>query len=128
MALKQGPRPLSKERGPDNDERDSPHGTAVALLDDPLSEVVYRVQLAREQYGIGYAEGWQAGAVAAIADYKAAQHGIYREARLEQRRRHVCCRRCRLRGHRDGCTGCQERDRETYGEPHPDDFTGRGAA
>lgn len=89
---------------------------------DPAAEARYRAVLARESFAAGYAEGLADGAVGAAAAIKAAQHGCYANAQLEARRWHVCCKECRRRGHRDGCTRCEDRDRETFGEPHPDDY------
>jgi hypothetical protein len=72
-----------------------------------------------------YERGLQDGAVRAIAAYKAAQHGVYRDAVAERRRWHLCCRRCRLHGHREGCPDCEDRDRETFGDLQPGDYPGR---
>jgi hypothetical protein len=43
---------------------------------------------------------------------------------IEAARWHVCCRPCRLGGHRRGCADCEDRTRETYGQPHPADSSG----
>jgi hypothetical protein len=40
---------------------------------------------------------------------------------------HVCCKRCRLSGHRGGCRSCENRTRETFGQPHADDYCGDAA-
>jgi hypothetical protein len=47
---------------------------------------------------------------------------------IEAARWHVCCRPCRLSGHRKGCTDCEDRARETFGQPHPADSSGDIAA
>lgn len=75
-----------------------------------------------------YERGFEDGAVEAVRAYKAAQHGIYRDALTERARWHLCCRRCRLNGHRDGCTDCEDRDRETFGQPSPDESPAELAA
>ncbi len=46
---------------------------------------------------------------------------------LEMVRYHVCCAGCRRDGHRAGCVRCVENCRETFGQPHPDDFPGQQA-
>lgn len=97
----------------------------LAALADPEAEAAYRAQLAREAYRDGYDEGFSAGAAAQAAAYKAVLTGVFRSAQLEQRRRHVCCAPCRRTGHRNGCTRCEDRSRETYGNSHPDDYPGR---
>lgn len=70
-----------------------------------------------------YERGQVDGYLLAVADIKAGQRGAVRDAQLERRRWHVCCRRCRLNGHRDGCRDCEDRTRETFGQPHPDDHS-----
>lgn len=72
-------------------------------------------------YERGLHEGW----LDAIADLKAWQQGVVRDAEQERRRRHLCCPRCRLAGHRNGCRDCEDRDRETFGQPMRGDFPGR---
>jgi hypothetical protein len=68
--------------------------------------------------------GFQVGYLAAIAEFKRAQHQAVNDLDTWLNRWHVCCRPCRLRGHhRDGCADCQARTRATFGEAHPDDFT-----
>jgi hypothetical protein len=42
-------------------------------------------------------------------------------AEVEACRWHLCCRRCRLAGHRAGCPDCEDRARETFGQSHRDD-------
>jgi hypothetical protein len=66
-----------------------------------------------------YERGMREGYLLAVADFKAFQHGIVKDAEAERRRWHLCCRRCRLEGHRDGCPDCQDRTRETFGQPFP---------
>lgn len=93
----------------------------LALLADQDAELELLRRLAAESYHAGWSEGF----VTAIKEYKAAQHGLYRDAQLEPSRYHVCCRECRRSGHRDGCEACQDRDRWTYGANHPDDYRGQ---
>lgn len=69
-----------------------------------------------------YERGYHEGALAAVAAVKAAIHGVYRDAELEARRWHLCCRRCRLAGHRHGCTDCDQRDRATFAAPSRGDW------
>lgn len=63
---------------------------------------------------------WQAGYAAAIADIKAAEHGLVAAlgevAEVQRHRWHLCCLPCRRAGHRTGCDACQDRTRETFGE------------
>jgi hypothetical protein len=73
-----------------------------------------------------YERGQVDGYLLAIADVKAFQHGAVKDAQLERRCWHLCCRRCRLSGHRDMCCDCQERVRATFGQPHPHDYPGTG--
>jgi hypothetical protein len=70
--------------------------------------------------GDQYAAGWHDGVLA----YKRAEHGIVDDLRREAARWHLCCRECRLAKHRPGCMQCQGRTRETFGQPHPDDYPG----
>ena len=95
---------------------------------NPEAEIRYRMALCREHYGRGVGDGYGLGYVAAIEDVKAAQHGIYEVLRhcheVGTARWHVCCGRCRLHGHRTGCTACQQRTPDTMGQEHPDDYTG----
>jgi len=87
-----------------------------------------------------WAEGYRAAAEAvaerarsegyseAVADVKAAEHGIvrvFREvAEAEAARWHLCCPACRLAGHRAGCRDCQDRTRETFADPMPGEYAG----
>lgn len=68
--------------------------------------------------------GLHEGYLLAVADFKAFQHGAVRDAQLERRRWHLCCRRCRMKGHRGGCRDCQDRTRETFAGPYPGDYPG----
>lgn len=97
----------------------------AASLIDPAAETRHWIRIAREHYSSGYDTGYEEGAVAAIEEYKRQQHGLVREAQLEQPRHHVCCGPCRRTGHQPGCSACEDRDRETFGQPHPDDFPGQ---
>lgn len=64
-------------------------------------------------------QGLHEGYLLAVADFKAYLHGIVRDAELERRQWHLCCRRCRLEGHRDSCRDCEDRTRESFGQPVP---------
>ena len=96
---------------------------AMQLAAAAEAETRYRLQFARElseetgrrEYERGLHEGY----LLAIADLKAFQHGAVKDAEIERRRWHLCCPRCRLRGHRDGCRDCQDRTRETFGHTLP---------
>lgn len=46
-------------------------------------------------------------------------------ADVEAARWHLCCRPCRLAGHRAGCTDCEDRNRETFGLPSAADYQGQ---
>jgi hypothetical protein len=66
-----------------------------------------------------FERGIHEGYLLAVADFKAFQQGVVRDAQLERRRWHLCCRRCRLEGHRDSCRDCEDRTRETFGQALP---------
>jgi hypothetical protein len=88
-------------------------------------------QWAAEARAEGYEAGWNDGRLDLIADEKRAQVGIVRalrEAVPPAFRWHVCCRSCRLSGHRPGCRSCEDRARESFGRPHPDDYRGQDGA
>jgi len=89
------------------------------------------VDWARHARADAYEAGWSAGRLDLIADEKRAQMGIARALRDSAPppfQWHVCCRACRLGGHRPGCRSCEDRTRETFGEPHPDDYRGQDGA
>lgn len=79
---------------------------------------------AAREYERGMREGW----LLAVADLKAWQQGVVRDAQLERRRWHLCCRRCRLEGHRNGCRDCEDRDRDTFAQPGAGDTRTEGTA
>lgn len=93
-----------------------------AVIPDPALEVAYRAQLAAEAYQAGHDDGRRDGIADTIAWYKRLLANTVADARLEGSRWHLCCKPCRLNGHRDGCGRCEDRDRETFSLPHPDDF------
>jgi hypothetical protein len=97
----------------------------LAVLSDPLAEIELRRRLAREAYERAAADvrerSLAEGYLLAVEDIKGAQHDVYRDALLEARRWHVCCVRCRRRGHREGCPDCEDRNRETFGCPVDDE-------
>lgn len=72
------------------------------------AEIRYRHQMAREMYARGHERGLNEGYVLAVADVKAIQHGIVRDAELEA-----------LRWGPGG--------REHFGDPRPGDYPGRTA-
>jgi hypothetical protein len=96
-------------------------------LINPAAEGAYRRQLAAEAYRAGFDDGRRAGIADAIAWYKRLLANTVADARLERSRWHVCCRQCRLAGCRDGCTRCEDRTRDAYHLPHPDDYARGGA-
>lgn len=100
----------------------------INALPDPAAEIELRHRMAREAFERGRACGLSEGYVEAIADVKAAQHAIYgvlaRHHEVSERRWHVCCRPCRLRGHRSGCPDCENRTSRTFSQPHPADSSG----
>ena len=82
----------------------------------------------RTAYLLGYADGydqrtsetdraWAAMPVQRVPEGPAL-------AASEAARFHVCCRACRTGGCRKGCPDCQQRTRETFADPHPDDYEG----
>jgi hypothetical protein len=96
------------------------------LLDampDPQAVDEYWRRICREMTAQAAADGYERGQadgyLRAVADFKSFQQDAVRDALLERRRRHLCCRRCRLDGHRDGCPDCQDRTRETFGQAFP---------
>ena len=103
----------------------------IAYSDGRDRESAARLAGISEGYAIGYEAGDRAGAEAVhewyagqdrdIAAELAGQHPRPERARFELTRWHVCCRACRRGGHRDGCPDCEDRTRETFGEPHPGD-------
>ena len=84
---------------------------AIAAAELVEAETAYRHQLAREMADHAAAEAYERGAAdgyaQAIADMKAAQHGIVRDAELETRRW--------------GPGG-----RPRFADPRPGDYPGRG--
>lgn len=112
--------------------------TPAAVLDtlpDPATETAYRHQLAREAYDAGLADGYRIGYRLGAHDYSADwQQTILpilervadspAPADRDRRRWHVCCRPCRRTGHQPGCPDCEDRTRDTYSDPHPDDYPG----
>lgn len=66
-----------------------------------------------------YERGLRDGHLATIAALKRAQHQAVDDLTTYLTRWHLCCRRCRLKGHLNGCQECVSRTRETFGEPMP---------
>lgn len=75
---------------------------------------------AASEYERGSADGY----LAAVADLKRAQHQAVDDLDAYLSCWHVCCRRCRLEGHRDSCRDCQARTRATFSDPQPGDYPG----
>ena len=104
----------------------------VALLPGWDAELAYWRQLGCEAwadgYRLGYDAGFERGARLIEAGWPAIVEPVLRNrpdhAVAEARRCHVCCARCRRDGHRPGCPDCEDRDRETFGRPHPGDYGG----
>lgn len=96
---------------------------------DRATELAARLagELAAEAYDRGYQGGYERGARVLSAEWPSVVAPLLAEwpdhAELVRRRCHVCCRECRRGGHRDGCARCEDRTPETYGTPHPDDYT-----
>jgi hypothetical protein len=112
-------------------------GASVADLDPrallALSEErELQEALRHADYHRGYLEGgrskFEEGYAAAVTDLKTAQHEHVASLAVYLRAWHVCCGPCRRAGHRDGCSRCEDRTRETFGRPHPDDHPGQEAA
>jgi hypothetical protein len=96
-----------------------PPELVAALIEaiDPEAEIRYRQQLAQEAAMAQRERSWSEGYAAAIADVKAAEHGIvaiFRDVAETEARRWT------LRG--------EPRTRATFGQPHQDDYPGREAA
>jgi hypothetical protein len=90
---------------------------AAELLDlSDERDLAERAWLAawRDGYAAGAADAWSAGYAAAVTEVKAAEHGL---VRLVRGMAETEAARWTLRG--------EVRTRETFGQPHPDDYTGR---
>jgi len=96
----------------------------VDLISDPSAELAYRRVISRDAARDGWRGGYAAGFLAAVEQIKAAQQQAVASLQLEALRNTVLCRSCRTSGRRDDCTRCEVRTRETYGQPHRDDFKG----
>lgn len=73
-----------------------------------------------------YERGRVDGFLAAVAEFKRAQHQTVDDLDAWLNRWHLCCPRCRLEGHRDNCPNCVGRTRETFGQPSPGEPDGAG--
>ena len=102
-------------------ERDDLRRLAAALVDaiDTGAEVGYRCAMWRD--------GW-AACLDRFADLVGGRVYPAHPTDLERLRHHVCCGACRRTGHRAGCERCEDRIRETFGQPHPDDYVSGGEA
>jgi hypothetical protein len=81
---------------------------AIEAAELAAAESRYRFQLAREMAAVAYERGQVDGYLLAVADFKAFQHGLVRDAELETARW--------------GPAG-----REHFADPRPGDFPGRAA-
>jgi hypothetical protein len=96
-----------------------PPELVAALIEaiDPEAEIRYRQQLAQEAVMAQRERSWSEGYATAIADVKAAEHGlvaVFRDVAETEARRWT------VRG--------EPRTRATFGQPHKDDYPGREAA
>lgn len=90
----------------------------LAAIPDPQAELELRRQLVREAYehgrALGWREGYERGARLLEAEWPSVVGPVITDrpdhAELERRRWTV---------------RSEQRTRETYGQPHPDDFPGR---
>ena len=102
----------------------------LAASDRLDGQLAARLAAHAEGYRRGLAEAERAraeGYVEAIADIKAAQHGIVdvlRRSVPAASQWRVCCLPCRRAGCRAGCRDCQDRTRETFADPLPGDYLG----
>jgi hypothetical protein len=96
-----------------------PPELVAALVEaiDPEAEIRYRQQLAREAASAERERAWSEGYLAAVAELKAVQLGLYDQLRGV---REIEVRRWTVRG--------EPRTRATFGQPHKDDYPGRAAA
>jgi len=110
----------------------SPAATAELLAAMPTAAAVdeYWQRICREMTARAAEDAYERGQVdgylLAIADVKAFQHGLVKDAELERRRWLLRCHRCRLAGPQAACRDCEARTRTTFGQPHPDDYPGTG--
>jgi hypothetical protein len=88
----------------------------LEALIDPAAEIRYRLQLAREAYQAGMEAGL-ARVIGADEEAWRAAPGRIRVTPAGPVRAEVEARRWAVRG--------DQRTRETFGLPHPDDFRGR---
>jgi hypothetical protein len=96
---------------------DSPRAADVAALVDaidPATEIRYRQQLAREAALAQRERSWSEGYAAAVADIKRAEHALVNHLRQLPKE----TERWAVRG--------EPRTRATFGQPHKDDYPGRG--
>jgi len=88
----------------------------LADLIDPVAEIRYRLQLAREAFQAGVEAGL-ARVIGADEEAWRVAAGRVRVAPASPTRAEVEARRWKVRG--------EHRTRETFGRPHRDDFPGR---
>ena len=109
----------------------------LALSDQRDAALRARQAAEAEGFRQGFAEGFAAGAearsrelLAEIDQEKRLRSGILQalsDSRPPAGRWHLCCPACRRGGHRGGCRDCQDRTRETFGDPMRGDFPGLGS-
>jgi hypothetical protein len=85
-----------------------------SISDERDRQLALRLDAWREGYDAGAAGQFEAGYAAAIADVKAAQHGLYNHLR-----------RCRETEDGRWIVRGQQRTRKTFGNPHPADYPGK---
>lgn len=102
----------------------------VAADTGPVVTIATARRWAAEAAADAYERGWDEGRVNLIGDEKRAQVALIRLFRESAPvgRWLLLCGPCRRNGRRVGCRRCQNRTRETFGQPHEDDFTGKGDA
>lgn len=106
----------------DNGEEPAPATAREALLVADEIGASHRFWLQFARAGVAatvareYERGHQDGYAQAIGEVKALEHELVADARLELRRWHLCCPRCRTAGHRDGCPDCENRSQKTFAD------------
>jgi hypothetical protein len=103
----------------------------IAASDRLDGQLAARLAAHAEGYRLGAEQAagqWQAGHAAAIAEIKGVQHELVDAlgelGEIQRRRWHLCCIPCRRAGCRAGCRACQDRTRETFGEPFAGEYPG----
>jgi hypothetical protein len=95
-------------------------GDLLDLSDERDRELRWRLQAWRDGWRSGHADGYEAGRLDAVKDMKRIQHDLAGVADDLGRSIQIEELRWWLRG--------QARTRQTFADPHPGDYPGRGAA